>query len=1299
MGVLVICNRLQSRNEMDAEALRPLRRRELAAKPPRPLPNACLCALCAAASIMRRRTRLSRMIVGGCFVGATLALLFACRQDTSNPSAGSTSSATDVDKLAHLRNAAIAHMDADLNREAIPFLDELAALVPDEPMVYANRALATMRSLPHNDETARADGLSRAKADLERALQLAPNDARIRLIRAGLAVQQDAREESVPLLSAALEVDPNNLRARFALVDQLATPDDSTLARQVEHLEHLLELVPTNFAVLRELLKRDAKLQRSEAFQRDLDGIGRLEMAWQFQDADGRDHDLRPLYDAAVKALQAGDVTAARRQADAFYNVSKISPRFQNDLPAVKRTDQTVGDPIQGFIATVIPIADRAAAAIQVAFRHHEEPARLSMTALGGVPLGVAWRQDRVENPPELVTVDGDIARLYRRSIEGRYTNPELTVALTLDAAAKLRQVDAKEQNDAGAVPRDPSQPAQPPGDPRGDNPRIGVLVTTDWNHDALSDLVYGAHDGKVYLLPQVPDYLSVQGSAAKPPSNLVIELPPAEGPAPVEVILPFDADQDGDLDLLVGRRGARTALLRYNGDGTFAETGLDTGLASDGEAGLVAADIGDFDDDGDLDLVAVDASDRLRLFDNRRSGKYVAIDAPTTETARAVAVADLNNDGRLDIVLLGPTGGVTTVTRKADGGWTTRCIGTVAGERSEAGSSIQTCDYDNDGWLDLLAVQMGSIGLWRNTGGSEPAFEDAAKLLPSPLYLPPHGTSPDLKQGEFVHNALPADVDRDGDLDLLLTFTDGHLSLLENDRGNKHHWYNLQLRAVLIGDQRNNSFGVGSSVEVKAGRAYQRRIVRGPVTHLGLGAASRTDTIRVVWPNGSPQHILLPPADVPIAEDQRLKGSCPFLFAWDGSTLAFVTDLIWRSPLGMRINGQVVASPVTTQDYVKVRAEQLVPRDGRYNLKIAAVLWETMFFDEVKLMCVDHPADVQVFVDERFTAPEPLPFVIYAIPAIQPVVAARDHRGRDVLGAISDLDARYLDGFAKGKYQGVAEDHYVEVDLGLLPEAGAVRLIASGWIHPTDSSLNVAIAQGNNAQPRPLSVWVADGTGGWTEAIANAGFPAGKHKTAVLDLTGKFAGDDHRVRLRTNLEIYWDRIVVGLGDASPPTVTTLEARTADLGWFGVPAMVAGDETSPELPDMDDVRWRSPWRDLIGWYSHYGDVHELLTTTDDRFVIMNAGDAITLSFDAPPPVGDGWTRDFVFFSDGWVKDGDWNTVDSKTVGPLPFHAMTSYPYPPNDAPAELRLDHPDWSDYHTRLVMPVDYGRRLAPTE
>jgi len=97
------------------------------------------------------------------------------------------------------------------------------------------------------------------------------------------------------------------------------------------------------------------------------------------------------------------------------------------------------------------------------------------------------------------------------------------------------------------------------------------------------------------------------------------------------------------------------------------------------------------------------------------------------------------------------------------------------------------------------------------------------------------------------------------------------------------------------------------------------------------------------------------------------------------------------------------------------------------------------------------------------------------------------------------------------------------------------------------------------------------------------------------------------------------------------------------------------------------------WNPTPGLYTRYGEVSELLRKTDDRLVIMGSGDELRLLFNARrlPPVAKGWTRDFLLLVDGWAKDADANTAYARSVGPLPFHGMSSYPYPksqhfPND---------------------------------
>jgi hypothetical protein len=251
--------------------------------------------------------------------------------------------------------------------------------------------------------------------------------------------------------------------------------------------------------------------------------------------------------------------------------------------------------------------------------------------------------------------------------------------------------------------------------------------------------------------------------------------------------------------------------------------------------------------------------------------------------------------------------------------------------------------------------------------------------------------------------------------------------------------------------------------------------------------------------------------------------------------------------------------------------------------------------------------------------------------------------------------------------------------------------LIAKGWLHPSDSSVNVAISQGAHEQARPLSLEVPDGHGGWAVVRANLGFPAGRKKICLLDLTNVFRpGTSHRIRLRTNLEIYWDSIEWAEGlPQTPLKITRLAPEMADLHYRGYSVIHQANDSSPEIPDYNRLSGaRKPWRDLEGFYTRYGDVRELLAGVDDRYVIMNAGDEMSLHFVEVPGPPAGWVRDYIIAGDGWIKDGDYNSTDSKTVLPLPHHSRKEYDTPPASLKDEWTYRHhpQDWQTYQTRYV-------------
>ena len=410
--------------------------------------------------------------------------------------------------------------------------------------------------------------------------------------------------------------------------------------------------------------------------------------------------------------------------------------------------------------------------------------------------------------------------------------------------------------------------------------------------------------------------------------------------------------------------------------------------------------------------------------------------------------------------------------------------------------------DLDNNGALDLLASSPSGAQVWLAT---DSGFEAR-----------PSGV------GGTVLDVL--DITGDGVLDLV-GLAGGQATRWVGAGTRGYHWKAIRLQAQQnAGDQRINSFGLGGEIEVRSGLMWQKQPITGPVLHFGLGEARAIDVARVVWPNGIPQAEFDPAIDSPLVAEQRLKGSCPWVFAHDGEEVRFVTDFLWRSPLGLRINAQDTAGVVQTEDWIRIGGDQLAPVDGAYDVRITAELWETHFFDHVSLMVVDHAPDTEVFVDERFSASRPPALDVHTVRALQPVPSAQDDEGRDVTALVAARDGQSLAGFAKGAYQGIAREHFVEFDL---PEGrGADRvLVAQGWVYPTDSSINMAIAQGSAVRPSGRGAGSAESaTAGawWTRTSGSRRARTRRWWWTCAALVGAT-----RLRLRTNLEVYWDRLAI----------------------------------------------------------------------------------------------------------------------------------------------------------------------------
>jgi hypothetical protein len=310
-----------------------------------------------------------------------------------------------------------------------------------------------------------------------------------------------------------------------------------------------------------------------------------------------------------------------------------------------------------------------------------------------------------------------------------------------------------------------------------------------------------------------------------------------------------------------------------------------------------------------------------------------------------------------------------------------------------------------------------------------------------------------------------------------------------------------------------------------------------------------------------------------------------------------------------------------------------------------------------------------------------------------------------DVTALVAQRDGRHLATLERGHYQGVAREHFVELELDAAPDRGGPAnggrfvLVAQGWVYPTNSSINVAVGQGNRDRPRGVALEYQLDDGRWVMATPDLGFPAGKNKTMLIDLTG--VGHARRVRLRTNMEIYWDAIASAVSTGAALRTTRLPVVAAELRYRGFSRTSSPRGDQPETPSYAPIAATGQrWRDLAGYYTRFGDVRELLEGVDDRYVIMNAGDELALRFGAQAAPPEGWVRDFVLIGDGWEKDGDYNTEFSATVLPLPAHGDT--PYDASTGPDELERDpvyrrHPaDWERYHTRYVRPDAFTRGLG---
>jgi Tfp pilus assembly protein PilF len=1108
----------------------------------------------------------------------------------------------------------LAELQVGLLDDAKREFTKTTELVSSEPAGWANLGLSHLR----------LGEFDAAAAPIERAVSLAPRSSDVVLLQGRLETSRGRLDEGIAHYRRAVELDAGNLRARYALAEEIERaggPDADAQAQQ--EFEAILKARPGNLAVLLERARLAAKRSDAAALDDSVRTLNQYVAGWPPSAVEQ--------YRALQAAVASRNFQDAARDVAFLRNVLVRVTVFRESLAAVRTPVELIAEPFDRFLRLPSPSSKPSPTDDGLRFRKQTVDTQAAVSAFSTV-------LDE-SGDSTIVTIDDR--------------------GLHLERPARYRSVPG-----GVAVDGPPAWQAIPVASIAG----ISGVLPLDWNRDFRMDLAVAAQGGLRLLTQQA------NGSFADATARLGTGVN-----ADSFGVWTADIEMDGDLDLIVGVRGAAPVVLRNNGDGTARQLTPFSGVV-----GLRGFAWGDLDGDGDPDAALLDERGGVHLFENRQGGEFREMAPPAgVGTTVALAIGDANGDGVLDLVTLESAGAIHRFSRKGDA-WDTQSLPTWP-DRIDAEAvgayRLLLADMDNNGALDLVVSGAGRTRIWMAGASND--------LTGSPDHL-----------DADVYSL--ADMNGDGLLDLV-GVADGQAVQLEVSGTKGYHWQVMRPKAQpTAGDQRINSFGVGGEIEIRSGLLTERQILTGQPAHFGLGTRTNIDVARIFWPNGIMQADFDRKADQSIVAEQRLKGSCPWVFADDGTGMRFVTDFLWRSPLGLRINAQDTAGVTQTEDWVKIRGDQLVARDGAYDVRITAELWETHFVDHVSLLVVDHPSDVEVYVDERFAREAPA-LAVHAVRNVRPIAHASDEAGRDVTDVVSARDGRYLSTFARGPYQGIAQDHFVEIDLGR--EAGPREwLIANGWIYPTDSSINVAISQAG-IQPRGLALEAQDASGRWKVVAPDLGFPAGKNKTILIDL-GQVAraGIAHarRLRLRTNLEIYWDSLATADAAANDMIQTMrVQATKAELRYRGFSKTDFSRRDVPETPrygELANVGQR--WRDLVGYYTRYGDVAELLTSVDDRYVIMNAGDEIRLTFSEPvapkpakPAEADGrWTRDFVLIGDGWEKDGDYNTTFSKTVDPLPRHGHPNYEAVPptrniEDDPA-YRAHAADWQKYHTRFVAP-----------
>ena len=1007
-----------------------------------------------------------RTIISICLLAASMILVYSCQEneeDKAQREAG----------IRSLRFNGRSYLENGRLEEAETAYKQLIDLAPDDASAYANLALIYLRQGKYED----------ARSKISKAMKLAPENPDIRMISARYFELSQDRDKAIAELLEIVEQQPDYAIALYNLARLYDRPDDNNaIAEREKYLRKTQESAEANIVPRLELISLLIQKGDQAEATAQLESLPKIFAEFPAQ--------AKGFYNKTLDALHASDIATAKTNVVMMQNFLKVTTQYQSDLRELKGPDSdlignyviSLSDFERSYAGPGESIIDR------IKFFDISDQVNLN-TSMDGSQSGTSPEDRRCQF--SLGDYDGDgFVDVYFSSYSER----------TKTSVKRLfwnRETTFQEQSGVAGIRNDGKEAAS---------------IFSDYNNDGYPDLYILREGGNVL-------YKNNGEGVFSDVSKEAMVDPDTEGTKP----LFLDADHDGDLDLLI-IRPASNLLYRNNADGTFTEMAANMGLGLP-VTNCTDAGFADFDEDGDLDLVMSHDEGSNFLFSNDRHGRFTDLTTNSgigkSEGSQAVAIADYNNDGFNDVLFVsGAHGKSGLYANNGDGTFRQDPAAWLKAMVDLVPKDAAFFDFDNDGFQDILIsgspVSGGakSIRLYHND--SKGGFMDASALLPASV-----ASGVQLETTDF---------DKDGDLDIFVSDLKGKLHLLQNEGGNLNHYLTLKLVGLRDGNSKNNHFGIGAKVEIRSGELYQMKVVTEPVIHFGLGSRLKADVMRVTWTNGVAQNRFFPGTDQDLLELQSLKGSCAFLYIWDGERYVFSKDMMWRSALGMPLGimgaNTAYAPADPSKEYLKISGEEMKMQDGKYIMQITEELWETAYFDQLALVVLDHPRVDQLYVDEKFTLPPYTnTYQLYAVQEKFYPVSAVDGAGTNLLPQILKKDDVYISNFQLGTYQGIAAMHDLIIDPGTSVSTGDLLLYLNGWLFPSDASINYSLGQGDGVDVLSPLLQVKDRHGDWVTVIPNLGFPMGKAKTMIVDLTGKFLTNDHRVRIRTNMEIYWDDI------------------------------------------------------------------------------------------------------------------------------------------------------------------------------